>query len=53
MQYSKMNNNKRNFPSNEILISYSKTFKMFKNTRNNMETNNVKLTNSFLGFSHT
>ena len=30
-----------------MFISYCKTFKMSKNTRNNKEINNVKLTNSF------
>ena len=48
IQYNtSVNNNKSNFPSDEIFISYSKTFKMSKNTRNNKETNNVRLTNYF------
>ena len=39
------NNDKSNCPSDEIFISCSQTFMMSENTRNDKETNNVKLTN--------
>ena len=40
-----VNDNKSNFPSDEIYIPYSKIFEMPKNARNEKETSNVKLTN--------
>ena len=42
-----VNNDKIDFSSDEIFIPCSKTFKKSKNTTRNVETNNVKLTNSF------
>ena len=42
-----LNNNKSYFLSDEIFILYSKIFKMSQDTRNDKETNNVKLTNYF------
>ena len=48
IQYdSDLNSDKSNFPSDEIFISYSKTFRMSQNIRNNKEINNIKLENSF------
>ena len=41
-----VNNNKSNFPSDEIFMPYSKTFKLSQNIRNNKETNNIKIKNS-------
>ena len=46
-----MNNNKSNFPSDKTFIPYNKTFKLSQNIRNNKETNNIKLKNSFQGLS--
>ena len=42
-----VNNNNSNFASDEILIPYNKAFKLSQNIRNNKETNNIKLKNSF------
>ena len=42
-----VNNNKSDFPSDEIFMPYNKTFKLSQNIRNNKETNNIKLKNSF------
>ena len=42
-----VNNNKSDFPSDEIFIPYNKTFKLSQNIRNNKETNNIKTKNSF------
>ena len=42
-----VSNNKSGFPSNEIFIPYNKTSKLSQNIRNNSETNNIKLKNSF------
>ena len=42
-----VNNTKSAFPSDEIFITYNRTFKMSKNTRNYKETNNFKLTHFF------
>ena len=48
IQYkANVNDNKRNFPSDEILIPYNKKmFKNYRNTGNNIETNNLKLKDS-------
>ena len=42
-----VNNNKSDFPSDEIFMPYNKTFKLSQNTRNKEETNNIKIKNSF------
>ena len=42
-----VNNNKSNFSSDEIFMPYNKTFKLSQNIRNNKETNNIKIKNSF------
>ena len=42
-----VNNNKSDFPSDEIFMPYNKTFKLSQNIRNNKETNNIKIKNSF------
>ena len=42
-----VNNNKSDFPSDEIFIPYNKIFKLSQNIRNNKETNNIKTKNSF------
>ena len=41
-----VNNNKSDFPSDEIFIPYNKTFKLSQNIRNK-ETNNIKIKSSF------
>ena len=46
-----VNNNNSNFASDEILIPYNKAFKLSQNIRNNKETNNIKLKNSFQAFA--
>ena len=51
IQYSlDVNNHKSNFPSDEIFMQYNKTFKLSQNIRNNKETNNIKIKNSFQAF---
>ena len=42
-----VNNNKRNFPSDEIFMPYNKTFELSQNIRNNKETNNINIKNFF------
>ena len=42
-----VNNSKRDFPSDEIFMPHNKTFKLSQNIRNNKETNNIKIKNSF------
>ena len=42
-----VNNNKSDFPSDEIFMPCNKTFKLSQNIRNNKETNNIKIKNSF------
>ena len=42
-----VNNNKSDFPSDEIFMPSNKTFKLSQNIRNNKETNNIKIKNSF------
>ena len=46
-----VNNNNSNFASDQILIPYNKAFKLSQNIRNNKETNNFKLKNSFQAFA--
>ena len=40
-----VNNNKSNFPSDEIFMPYNKTFKLSQIIRSNKETNNIKIKN--------
>ena len=40
-----VNNNKSDFPSDEIFMPYNKTFTLSQNIRNNKETNNIKIKN--------
>ena len=42
-----VNNSKSDLPSDEIFMTYNKTFKLSQNIRNNKETNNIKTKNSF------
>ena len=46
-----VNNNNSNFASDEILIPHNKAFKLSQDIRNNKETNNIKLKNSFQAFA--
>ena len=46
-----VSNNESSFPSDEIFIPYNKTSKLSQNIRNNSETNNIKLKNSFQALS--
>ena len=42
-----VNNNKSDFPSDEIFIPYNKTFKLSQNIINKKETNDIKIKNFF------
>ena len=48
-----VNNNKSDFPSDEIFMPCDKTFKLAQNIRNNKETNNIKIKNSFQALATT